>query len=226
MPLVDVAESELAKRLVAELEALARADTIGPPEQGSANSSTGVRRRDSGERALLLSASLLFGLREGWGELAATQFYRCGRSWGQELALRIEAEARRRFSTPALEAPAAAVLGLFGQQLAREGWGRLQFDFQRGAAGLVEVRLESSACAESFGDLGAPGCHLYAGMLAGLLTVYARRELEAREIACRSAGADLCRFVVARPELLAPIELWSEGAMDAEEILARLSEPG
>ena len=214
---------ELSRRLAAELEALVPRASERAGAGLRVEGAAGVVRRESGERALLLTANVLFGLREGWGDQAAAQFYRCGRGWGREFALRLEAEARRRFASEALAAPAEEMLRLCDDLLAGDGWGRLRFDFGRSAAGLIEVQLESSACVESFGDLGRPCCHLYAGMLASLVSVYARRELEACEIACRSAGADACHLVVARGDRLTAVEAWLASGLGPEQILARLT---
>jgi predicted hydrocarbon binding protein len=223
---MDEDESQLSRRLAAELETLAPRASTRVPTSAQVDVTSGVWRRAGGERTVLLTASLLFGMREGWGDEAAARFYHCGRNWGQELALRLEAEARRRFSSAALEAPAEDMLRLCDEILAGEGWGRLAFDFGRREAGLVEARIENSACAESFGDLGRPGCHLYAGMLAGLVSVYARRDLEACEIACRCAGAERCHFVLGRADRLQPVETWLADGCGPAQILERLMQAG
>jgi predicted hydrocarbon binding protein len=216
-------EAELARRLAQDLEQLRPATAPAPSPAPNRDLASGIWRRDGGERAVLLTPGLLFGLRSGLGERAAEMLYRAGRAWGEETALRLEAECRRRCAHTAWDTPSDTVVQLLDELLAGEGWGRLRLDFGRRDAGLVEALLEHSALSESQGEIGRPGCQLYAGMLAGLLGSFARRDLEACEIACRSAGAERCWFVIARGPVLQPVPGWVEAGVQPQLILEQLS---
>lgn len=76
------------------------------------------------------------------------------------------------------------------------GWGHLEFDV---SSFPLRVVLSHSQEAAWLGSADAPVCHFYAGIVAGYASSIAGEALEAREVACRAAGAPACVFEVRRP---------------------------
>jgi len=75
------------------------------------------------------------------------------------------------------------------------GWGHLEFDL---SAFPLRVILSNSQEAAWLGPSEAPVCRFYAGIVAGYASAISGEDLEAREVACRAAGAPHCVFELVR----------------------------
>ena len=74
------------------------------------------------------------------------------------------------------------------------GWGHLRFEGI--ASSPMRVLLENSQEASWLGPSDKPVCHLYAGIVAGYTSAICGKELNAREVECRAAGAPHCIFEI------------------------------
>jgi predicted hydrocarbon binding protein len=95
------------------------------------------------------------------------------------------------------------------------GWGELTFERPHPGLGV----LHSSDWAESQPDSGArhPACHVTTGILAHILSRVGGIDLAVMEVQCRSAGDDLCRFLIGGPEALQSVyrQLRNGASLDA-----------
>ncbi len=74
------------------------------------------------------------------------------------------------------------------------GWGHLEFEGVRSVPMLITLR--NSQEAGWLGPSKEPVCHLYAGIVAGYASAISGREMRAREVECRAAGAPACVFQI------------------------------
>lgn len=83
------------------------------------------------------------------------------------------------------------------------GWGHLAI----GAMGDVVATLDSEDWGEADPQSGMdhPSCHLTTGMFADLFGRVSGHTVAVLEVACRSAGAPRCRFLVGSPEVMEQI---------------------
>lgn len=162
-------------------------------------------RRDNGERRYVAAdATLLAALRTTCNRLAPETWQifcqEWGVQWGRRAAIDMEISALEQGQTGLRDMPMRAFADLFAARAEREGWGSMTIDAAFMREGLLAMDLRRSVLAETAPLATTPGggdlsCHLFAGLLAGLLSHAAGRKLTAREVACRASGADACAFV-------------------------------
>lgn len=130
--------------------------------------------------------------------------YRAGFEWGLQellfLSQRLREESAGQGDLWKLDA--AVVFSRWSAPLATAGWGTWTIDRSAQATGLSVVELRHSAVVAALASsvtapaVAEPMCHLYAGLFAGALSFYDRREVHAVETACVALGHDACRFLV------------------------------
>lgn len=96
-----------------------------------------------------------------------------------------------RYRADAADTP--ALLDVFADTAARLGWGR--WTFMPAAAGTLVLEVANSPFAAGFGASAEPVCGAIAGMAAAIAGTVLGRPCTARETACASANAPVCRFI-------------------------------
>jgi len=122
------------------------------------------------------------------------------------------------------QAPAALAMGDFfarlDQLLSTRGWGRLRHASVH--PGVGELNADAWLEADVDGAAARPSCFFTTGVLAALLTRAAGRDTAVLEVACRSAGAERCRFLFGAPETLQAIHRHMLAGRDADAAIAAL----
>lgn len=152
-------------------------------------------------------------LRDGSAE-GALALQEAGYAGGEALwtAFRQWLATRTDLAPEALDVPA------FEQRLseffAAAGWGRVVI----GTLDDVVVTVDAESWGESAPSEGAPypGCHLTTGAFADLFGRVADAPVAVLEVACRSAGAAHCRFLVGSPAVLARVHAGLEAGQSYE----------
>jgi len=100
------------------------------------------------------------------------------------------------------------------------GWGELTFE--RLHPGIAQ--LHSPDWAESQPGSGArhPSCHVTTGVLAYILSQVGGTDLAVLEVQCRSAGDDLCRFLIGGQEALQSVYEELHNGASLDEAIDRL----
>jgi photoactive yellow protein len=193
----------------------------------------GVRRDPLERRVVEIEWSVLSALRATCDRLAPESWTlfctEWGVAWGRRLAVDLETLAIERHAQSLRELPMRVVSDLLSEQLRSRGWGRLELDFADASRGLVAMRVERSALAESTRASGrstvaaAFSCPLLAGCLGAVLSHVAQRKLTVREVACAAHGAACCELVAVGPALRealdAAIASGTRGIADAAAVL-------
>lgn len=175
---------------------------------------------------MMANEDFIVGLQEGLeaevGEASAVIMYQCGLEWGRLDMERFEQRVVQEWGKPMREMNVNFVLETWWWPLTASGWGAWKVDLSRVKQGFIVVDVYNSAVAQSLEPLGKPVCHLYAGMLAGSLSVLVRKPLSAIEIQCYAMGEDNCRFLVASDKRVDAAEFWLNEGARATDILRRL----
>lgn len=181
-----------------------------------------------GGTGMMANEDFIVGLQEGLeqevGEASAVIMYQCGLEWGRLDMERFEERVKDEWGQDMRALNVNFILETWWWPLTAAGWGAWKVDLSRVKQGFIVVDLFNSAVAQSLGIVGKPVCHLYAGMLAGSMSVLVRKQLSSIEIQCYAMGEDNCRFLIASDKRVDAAEFWlNEGAM-AGDILRRLDD--
>lgn len=132
--------------------------------------------------------------------------YRAGFEWGLQELLFLSQRLREESATPGnldlWKLDPAVAFDRWSAPLATAGWGTWTIDRTAHATGLTVVELRHSVVVAALASsltapaVAEPMCHLYAGLFAGAVSFYDRREVHAVETACVALGHDACRFLV------------------------------
>ncbi len=181
----------------------------------------------SGLRAFLATEDFVVGLHRGLeeevGDAAAMILYRCGFRWGVEdmkvFAPLVEGEFNLRFEDMDIH----FMLETWWWWLQTQGWGAWRLDLSQRKQGMITVDIFDSAIAKSLGNVGKPVCYLYAGVLAGVFTYIAKRDLAGIEVQCYAMGEDFCRFIIGSEKRINAAQFWLTEGATAAEIVSRMS---
>lgn len=175
---------------------------------------------------MMASEDFILGLQQGLeaevGEASAVIMYQCGLEWGRIDMERFEQRVLQEWGKPMRTMNVSFILETWWWPLTAAGWGAWRVDLGRVKQGYIVVDLFNSAVAQSLEPLGKPVCHLYAGMLAGAMSVLVRKQLSSIEIQCYAMGEDNCRFLVASEKRVDAAEFWLNEGAQASDILRRL----
>ena len=129
-----------------------------------------------------------------------------GAGVGQSLAQALDRQLAA-LAKPALAAqPLDACLALLARAFAAHGWGKLNLDLTHAAEhGLVVATLEHSCVAAVLPDANDTTDAFAAGALQAFFEHISGQHLGCEEIACRSAGAAHCVFVITTEERLSGV---------------------
>jgi uncharacterized protein len=64
---------------------------------------------------------------------------------------------------------------------------------------------------------------LYAGLLAGVFTYIAKRDLSGIEVQCYAMGEDFCKFLIGSEKRINAAQFWLTEGATATEIVNKLS---
>lgn len=195
----------------------------------------GVRRDPYERRVLEVPWAFLAALRATCEHLAPESWQLFCAEWGTQLGRRLAVDLESAALEDAAESlgelPMARVAELLSGRLAEMGWGRATLDFSALADGVLVVDVVRSALAEAApktraGDRGRRtdlACPLLAGTLGAMFSHVASRRLSAREVACSSAGAPACQFVLTSHGRRRQLDAVTEkGVRGAAAVLAAL----
>lgn len=188
----------------------------------------GVIDLKTGARAVKVTEDFIVGLQAGLeeevGDAAAMIMYRAGFEWGLQDMRAFEPRFEREFggTTKMTEANIIFVLEQWWWPLTSEGWGAWSIDFSQRKQGLIFSDMYESAVARSLGNIGKPVCHMYAGLLAGVLTYFSKHELSGIEIQCFSMGESFCKFLIGSEKRINAASFWVEEGASAKDIMSRL----
>ena len=175
---------------------------------------------------MMANEDFILGLQEGLeaevGEASAVIMYQCGLEWGKLDMLRFEERVAQEFGRKMREMNVQFVLETWWWPLSATGWGAWKVDLGRVKQGYIMVDLFESAVAKSLDQVGKPVCHLYAGMLAGAMSVMVNNQLSCIEIQCYAMGEDHCRFLIGSDKRVDAAEFWLNEGASAAEIARRL----
>jgi predicted hydrocarbon binding protein len=187
-----------------------------------------IRLRD-GQRGVYVSedflASLHLGLHEEVGDAANVVMYKCGYEWGVNDMKRFADRMRQEFGGGKLDIwgmNRKFVLESWWWPLTAEGWGGWTIDFSFEKQGMTFVTIQNSAVAKAMEQVGKPVCYMYAGLFAGIFSVYDREERGGIEVQCYSMGNDACKFLIGAQQRINAAEFWRREGAGAQEILEKL----
>jgi len=184
-----------------------------------------------GQRAVMASEDFISGLHSGMHEevddAANLIMYKCGFDWGVNDMKRFNERMRHEFGGGKVDVwnmNRHFVMESWWWPLTLEGWGAWTIDFSYEKQGMVFVTIRNSAVAKSMEQVGKPVCHMYAGMFAGVFSVYDRDDRGGIEVQCYAMGNDCCKFLVGKSDKVNAAEFWRREGANAGEILERLAE--
>lgn len=170
---------------------------------------------------VILPTGALAELRRAIEETATTDAVRALREGGRRLAGDAELAIVQRGDRPLPTLP----LDLFWSELASyfadTGWGKIEHEeVTEGVGSLVATDWAESDPTEA---RGAPGCHITTGLLAELLSRAVGQPVAVLEVACRSQGDDVCRFLFGSPTTLLLVHQKLASAGNLEDAITALS---
>ncbi len=183
-----------------------------------------------GQRAAKVTEAFITGLHIGIEEevgsnSANVMMYKCGVEWGQKDMQRFNTRMRQEFGGGKLDIwqmNRKFVFECWWWPLTVEGFGGWTLDLGFKKRGLTVVEIRNSAVAHAMKIVGKPVCHLYAGLFAGIFSVYEREERDCIEVQCYSMGNDVCKFIVGDKKQVNAAEFWRQEGATASEILNNL----
>lgn len=193
------------------------------------NHTDGVLHTRDGQRAAQVSEAFIAGLHEGLerevGQASHTILYRTGLEWARRDMPRFERRMLSEYgagNTDIWEMNRRFVLETWWWALTASGWGAWRLVDLPGPEGLTRIDLRDSVVADSMPRMGAPVCHIYAGLFAGCFEHMDRGERSAVEIQCRGMGAEACIFMVGRDASIRELRGRQSAGATAAELLERL----
>lgn len=170
---------------------------------------------------LILPAGGLAELRRAIEETATRDAVRALREAGRRLAADAESTAVERAGRPLPAIPLDAFWTELRRYFEESGWGRLHHEEVTGGVG--SVLSDDWAEADPTESRGAPGCHITTGLLAEVLSRAVGQPVAVLEVACRSRGDDVCRFLFGSPTALLLVHKKLASTGNFEEAINTLS---
>lgn len=209
----------------AESSQLRRDRLSGQTDYPEFTACEGKLHTQRGQRAILTADDFLAGLRQGLattGRDSAGILYQCGWKWGQHEMRFLVPLIEQEQGSSVQEMDAALFLEQWWASMQSAGWGAWAPDMSPRKHGVILIDLADSAQAGVAGLNERTGCHLYAGLFAGVFSYLTKTGLAGLEIECGVTGADCCKFIVGTQKRIgAAHALFSQGAR-AREIISRL----
>lgn len=171
------------------------------------NGGTLVNR--AGEALLMLPDEAVIAvintLRSELGDASRGMIRAMSRTWGHRAAEKLAEEVGAYYGRPFLQLPLALVTAVLTEAFRHHGWGTVRFDLSHYVNGLIVVEaahpFEGSLIRATEGNDGTKD-EILAGLLAGMMSFFAGRELDCFQTDARGHGASVSRFVITVPERL------------------------
>lgn len=197
----------------------------------------GVIENPSGTRVIALTEDFLIGFRkaliEETGQAHHAVFETCGKTWGENMAKRLEQEIEKHYECKFYELPMSMFAVLFKAFWSRHSWGELTIDWEEGYAnGIFEVHVKNPPFASIFGQVdtaedlaemkkeGLFHDDVFTGLIGAFFSKFARRELKCFQTAQTHASEIESAFVVGIPERLQQVRDMVVSGRSHAEILA------
>ncbi|MEM7789858.1 MAG: V4R domain-containing protein [Verrucomicrobiota bacterium] len=191
----------------------------------SRNNRDGTIHIRDGQRAAKVSEDFVVGLHSGLdediGDASGLVMYKCGREWGLNDMKRFNNRMRHEYGGGKLDIwqmNPKFVFESWWWPLTIQGWGSWTLDMSFRKRGVTFVEIRNSAVARSMRRVGKPVCHLYAGMFAGVLSYWDKKDRDSIEVQCYSMGNDVCKFMIGEEKQVNAAEFWHQEGATAEEI--------
>lgn len=189
------------------------------------NVKTGVARNRAGTRILSLTSDFLIGLRNALifecGKSADAVMKSAGRKWGTRFAERLDKELGDHYRRPQGDCPLAMFQASMSEAFSHHGLGKLTIDVTLHDKGLLSCAVENPVYCGLVDAADQPTDSMLAGILAGMFSHYAGRDLDCVQTQCQSCGAADSRFVVTLASRLGRAEeLRNEGKSHVEIVAA------
>jgi len=191
-------------------------------ENGSIYLRDGQRAAKVGESFI---SGLHLGIEEEVGSSAGLLMYRCGQEWAIQDMKRFNDRMRQEYGGSKLDIwqmNPSFVWECWWWPLTIEGFGGWTLDLGFKDKDITLVEIRNSAVAKSMKMLGRPVCHLYAGLFAGAMSFYHRKDLQSIEVQCYAMGNDLCKFLISDEKRVNAAEFWRQEGASAKQIIENL----
>lgn len=182
-----------------------------------------------GQRVLRVNEDVIVGLHAGLehdlDDAANLVMYKCGQEWALKDMKRFNERMRHEFGggkKDIWQMNKRFVFETWWWPFTTQGWGGWSLDLSFEDKNLTFVEIRNSAVAKSMEQVGKPVCHLYAGLFAGVMSYFDRKERESIEVQCYSMGNDRCKFMVGDGKQVNAAEFWRQEGASADDIRARL----
>ncbi len=179
--------------LITELEPDAAAEGVARDER--------ARRRIEVDVTMLASLFSTVSRRDKLGAKALLRDW--GGTWGKLAIADLETEALERSGTSLGQLSMVRAMEVVADQFGRQKLGRLSFDYEQAARGVIALRIERSAFAEV---PDGSGCAALEGLFGAILSHLAKRAIVVRESCCRASGANDCLLVAVSASRVAAVE--------------------
>jgi hypothetical protein len=135
-------------------------------------------------------------LKSECGPAANTILHNAGRVCGRSLAQRISQDLATHAGESLSDLPTAVVQANLASYFARTGWGRVEFDFARFGAGLVEISVTNGPSV-AWSETAVPAAdQMLTGIFAGLFAELSGVELDCLQTDYEVAGSAPARFII------------------------------
>lgn len=170
---------------------------------------------------VILPAGALPELRRAIEETVSKDAVRTLREAGRRLAGDAELAITQHCSRGLRSLPLDAFWSELGRYFEEAGWGRIEH--QRVTQGVGSMVASDWAESDPTEARGAPGCHITTGLLAELLSRAVGQPVAVLEVACRSQGDDVCRFLFGSPTTLLLVHQRLASAGSIEDAITAVS---
>jgi predicted hydrocarbon binding protein len=207
------------------LELKTAANYFGGRDYVKTDVKRGVAVNRGGTRILSLTSDFLIGLRNALvfecGKAADVVLHSAGKRWGKSFAMRLGKELGEHHGVPLEELPLAVFTGCLVESFNAHGLGKLSVDIQLYDKGILICTVENSMYAGMVDTGGQPAEPMLAGILAGMFSQLAGRELGCAQTQCQNCGAPDSRFLLTLEDRLVQVDKWrNEGRSHAELVAA------
>jgi predicted hydrocarbon binding protein len=192
----------------------------GRPEAGIVNSSGDVRLVALPDDLLL---SIFNVVEAAAGEAGSSVVLKSlGQNWGRRAAGLFGQESQKLYHRPVAQLPLAEALANLSAVLHQHGWGQVQVDTSRYAAGLLVVTIANPILGADV-DVGQARVeHWTSGFLAGFFSQWAGVELDCIQTGGPTSRDARSTFVLSIPERLSSAVLMIEAGSSHAACVAHL----
>lgn len=184
----------------------------------------GVMRNRFGAKCCSLSGHFLRGLyvalQHEAGPAWRSILRHCGESWGTRFAQRFLREVGQFYGQSLEEMSMLRFDALVRECFAVHGWGRMQTDFSRLDAGVIQIEVANPVMSEALGIAEARTEVLLEGVLKSLFREVTDQPLECYETQSAALGATSSIFILAHEKRMAAVP----GLIEAGETHATILE--